>query len=40
VVIPLGNGILFSGSEAVVVSVTPAATTNFTWTATYFFDTV
>lgn len=40
VVIPLGNGLAFSGSEAVVVCVTPAATTSYTWTVTYFFDTV
>lgn len=40
VVIPLGNGLIFTGSEAVVVSVTPAATTSYTWTCTYFFDTV
>jgi hypothetical protein len=40
VVIPLGNGLLFNGSDAVVVSVTPAATTSYTWTCTYFFDTV
>jgi hypothetical protein len=40
VVIPLGNGLIFSGSEAVVACVTPAATTSFTWTCTYFFDTV
>jgi hypothetical protein len=40
VVIPLGNGLLFSGSEAVDVKVTPAAATNFTWTATMFFDTI
>lgn len=40
VVIPLGNGLVFSGAEAVVASVTPAATTSYTWTCTYFFDTV
>jgi hypothetical protein len=40
VVIPLGNGLLFSGAEAVVACVTPAATTSYTWTVTYFFDTV
>lgn len=40
VVIPLGNGLAFSGSEAVDVKVTPAAATSFTWTATMFYDTV
>ena len=40
VVIPLGNGLVFSGSESVDVKVTPAATTSYTWTATMFFDTV
>jgi hypothetical protein len=40
VVIPLGNGLAFTGSEAVVVGVTPAAATSYTWTVTYFFDTV
>jgi len=40
VVIPLGNGLAFSGSEAVDVKVTPAAATSYTWTATFFFDTV
>lgn len=40
VVIPLGNGLVFGGSEAVSVKVTPAAATSYTWTVTYFFDTV
>ena len=40
VVIPLGNGLLFSGSEAVDVKVTPAAATSYTWTATFFYDTI
>lgn len=40
VVIPLGDGLLFSGAEAVLVEVTPAAATSMRWTATYFFDTV
>jgi len=40
VVIPLGNGLVFSGSEAVTVNVTPAATASKTWTVTFFFDTV
>ena len=40
VVIPLGNGLAFSGSEAVVVGVTPAATTSYTWTASYFYDSI
>lgn len=40
VVIPLGNGLAFTGSEAVIVCVTPAATTSYTWAVSYFFDTV
>jgi hypothetical protein len=40
VVIPLGNGLAFSGSEAVDVKVTPAAATSYTWTASLFYDSV
>ncbi len=40
VVIPLGDGLVFSGSEAVVVCVTPAAATSYTWAVTFFGDTV
>lgn len=40
VVIPLGDGILFDGSTAVLTEVTPASTTSMRWTATYFWDTV
>ena len=40
VIIPLGNGLTFSGSEAVIACVTPAATTSYTWTCTMFYDTI
>jgi len=40
VVIPLGNGLIFSGAEAVAAVVTPAAATSYTWTCTFLFDTV
>jgi len=33
VVIPFGDGLSFTGSEAVRVSVTPASTTSFRWAA-------
>lgn len=37
-VIPLGNGLTFSGAEAVLVDVTPASTTSMRWAASYFFN--
>jgi hypothetical protein len=38
VVIPLGDGISFSGAEVVRVVVTPAAVTSTRWTAALFYD--
>lgn len=38
IVIPLGDGISFSGSEVVDVVVTPASTTSMRWTASLFYD--
>lgn len=38
IVIPLGDGVSFSGSEVVDVTVTPAATTSMRWTASLFYD--
>lgn len=38
VVIPLGDGIGFTGSEVVEVVVTPASTTSMRWTASLFYD--
>lgn len=38
IIIPLGDGISFSGAEAVAVNVTPASTTSMRWTASLFYD--
>jgi hypothetical protein len=38
VVIPLGNGISFTGSEVVRVVVTPAAVTSMRWTVSFFYQ--
>lgn len=38
VVIPLGDGLSFSGSEAVAIVVTPASTTSMRWTGSLFFQ--
>jgi hypothetical protein len=38
VVIPLGDGLQFSGAESVSVHVTPASTTSMRWTASLFFQ--
>jgi hypothetical protein len=39
IVIPLGDGLLFSGSEAIRLIVTPAATTSMRWAGSLFFQT-
>jgi hypothetical protein len=36
--IPLGDGLLFNGTDTVAVHVTPAAATSMRWTATFFFE--
>jgi hypothetical protein len=38
IVIPLGDGLVFSGAEAVAITVTPAATTSMRWTATQIYN--
>lgn len=38
VVIPLGDGISFTGSEQLVIEVTPASTTSMRWTASLFYQ--
>lgn len=38
IVIPLGDGVSFSGSEVVDVVVTPAGTTSTRWTASLIYD--
>ena len=38
VIIPLGDGITFSGAEAVLIEVTPASVTSMRWTATQVYD--
>jgi len=38
IVIPLGDGISFTGSEVVDVTTTPAAATSTRWTASLFYD--
>jgi hypothetical protein len=38
VVIPLGNGLTFNGSTAVLVSVTPAAATSMRWSASLWYQ--
>ncbi len=35
-VIPWGNGLQFSGAEAIAWLVTPAATTSMRWTGAFF----
>ena len=36
IVIPWGNGLLFSGAEAIAWHVTPAAVTSMTWAGSFF----
>ena len=36
IVIPWGNGLSFSGAEAIAWHVTPAAVTSMTWTGSFF----
>jgi hypothetical protein len=36
IVIPWGNGLTFSGAEAISWHVTPAATTSMRWTGSFF----
>lgn len=38
VILPFGDGIQFSGSEPVLIEVTPASTTSMRWTATQVYD--
>lgn len=38
VVIPLGDGLSFTGSEQIQIQVTPAATTSMRWTASLFYQ--
>jgi len=38
VVIPIGDGILFNGTDPVAVVVTPAAVTSMRWTASFFYQ--
>jgi hypothetical protein len=38
IVVPLGDGVSFTGSEVVDVTVTPASTTSMRWTASLFYD--
>lgn len=38
IIIPLGDGVSFTGSEVVDVVVTPASTTSMRWTASLFYD--
>jgi hypothetical protein len=38
VVIPLGDGLSFSGAEQIQIVVTPASTTSMRWTATLFYQ--
>lgn len=38
VVVPLGNGLSFTGSEAITVVVTPASTTSMRWTASLLYQ--
>jgi hypothetical protein len=38
IVVPLGDGLTFSGSEVVSVIVTPAATTSMRWTASLIYN--
>jgi hypothetical protein len=37
-VVPLGDGLVFSGSEVVRVIVTPAASTSMRWTGSLIFN--
>ncbi len=36
IVVPWGNGLTFSGAEAIAWHVTPAATTSMRWTGSFF----
>lgn len=38
VVIPLGNGLSFSGAEQIIIEVTPASVTSMRWTASLFYQ--
>ena len=38
IVVPLGDGLTFSGSEVVRVIVTPASTTSMRWTASQIYN--
>lgn len=38
VILPFGDGILFSGTEAVLIEVTPASATSTRWTATQVYN--
>jgi hypothetical protein len=38
IVVPLGDGLVFSGSEVVRAIVTPAATTSMRWTASLIYN--
>jgi hypothetical protein len=36
IIVPWGDGLTFSGSEALAAQVTPASTTSMRWTATFW----
>jgi hypothetical protein len=38
IVVPLGDGLVFSGSEVVRAIVTPAGTTSTRWTASLIYN--
>jgi hypothetical protein len=38
VVIPVGDGLLFNGTDPIAVVVTPAAVTSMRWTASFFYQ--